>query len=162
MLVSKYFEADINLLGFKIPHVGLLVVKDPNTLFEPQYNTQLVGVVGCNLIWLGCEEFGKVHGFEAFKTFHCPDNVHPLVFAQMCPFYHQGKLTSQIQSSSQSNSQSIINVNTSGISSEAKKQDLSLGLAIVLGQVWVGSTHEAICIPANSMKVLNGKTSKIT
>ena len=32
----------------------------------------------------------------------------------------------------------------------------------MLGQVWVGNTHEAICIPANSMKVLKGKTSKIT
>ena len=43
MLVLKYFEADVNLLGFKIPHVGFLVVKDPNTLFEPQHNTQLLG-----------------------------------------------------------------------------------------------------------------------
>ena len=31
-----------------------------------------------------------------------------------------------------------------------------------LGQVWVGSIHEAICIPANSAKVLQGKTEKIT
>ena len=32
----------------------------------------------------------------------------------------------------------------------------------MLGQVWVGNTHQAICILANSMKVLKGKTSKIT
>ena len=51
MPVLKYFEADINLLGFKIPP----------------------GVVRCDLIWLGCEEFRKVHGFEAFETFHCPE-----------------------------------------------------------------------------------------
>ena len=48
--VSKYFEADVTLLGFQIPQVGFLVVKDPNALLEPQYSTQLPGVIGCNLI----------------------------------------------------------------------------------------------------------------
>ena len=69
MPVSKYFEADVTLLGFTIPHVGFLVVKDPNTLLEPQHSTQLPGVIGCNLIHLGCEEFGRVYGFEAFEEF---------------------------------------------------------------------------------------------
>ena len=47
MPVSKYFEADVMLLGFKVPNVGFLVVKDPNTLLEPQHNTQLIG---CNRV----------------------------------------------------------------------------------------------------------------
>ena len=67
MPVSKYFEADITLLGFRIPWVGFLVVKDPNVLLEPQYSTQLPGVIGCNLIQLGCEEFGRSYGFDAFE-----------------------------------------------------------------------------------------------
>ena len=91
MPVSKYFEADVMLLGFKVPNVGFLVVKDPNTLLEPQHNTQLLGVIGCNLIQLGCEEFGRVHGLEALRKFNCPESVHPMIFAQMCSFYHQGK-----------------------------------------------------------------------
>ena len=69
------------------------------------------------------------------------------------------------QSNNQSNNQfsnSTTNVNTLGITSKAKKEDLSPGLETVLSQVWVGNTHEAICILANSMKVLKGKTSKIT
>ena len=45
MLVSKYFEADVNLLGFRILCIGFLLVKDPNTLLEPQHNTQLLGLV---------------------------------------------------------------------------------------------------------------------
>ena len=53
-------------------------------------------------------------------------------------------------------------MNTLRISSEGEKKNPSSGLKAVLGQVWVGSTHEAICIPANSMKVLQGKTNKIT
>ena len=92
MPVSKYFEADVMIPGFRVPSVGVLVVKDPNTVLEPQYSTQTPGVIGCNLIWLGCKEFGKVFGFEAFETFMCPKEVHPLIFAQMCTLYHQGKV----------------------------------------------------------------------
>ena len=91
MPVLKYFEADVTILGFCVPSVGFLVIKDLNTVLEPQYSTQSPGVIGCNLIWLGCEEFRKVFGFEAFETFTCPKEVHPLIFAQMCTLYHQGK-----------------------------------------------------------------------
>ena len=97
MPVSKYFEANITLLGFRIPWVGFLVVKDPNVLLEPQYSTQLPGVTRCNLIWLGCEEFGRSYGFEAFEEFRSPDNVHPVVFAQLCSHYHQNKLLDKPQ-----------------------------------------------------------------
>ena len=31
----------------------------------------------------------------------------------------------------------------------------------MLGQVWVGEYHQAICIPANSAKIPTGKTNKI-
>ena len=113
MPVSKYFEADITLLGFIIPHVGFLVVKDPNTLLEPQHSTQLPGVIRCNLICLGCEEFGRVYGFKAFEEFHCPSNIHLVVFSQMCSFYHQDKLSesTQTQAASQTTS-GLININT--------------------------------------------------
>ena len=160
-VVSKYLEADITILGFQIPHVGFLVVKDPDTLLESQHTTQLLGVIGCNLVWLGCEEFRMVYGFDAFEKFHCPSNVHPLVFTQMCSHYHQGKL--QVQTGSASQIQvSSINVSSSEISSEAKEKDLSPGLEMTLGQIWVGNTHQPMCILANSVKVVQGKTSKIT
>ena len=161
MPVSKYFEADVTLLGFTIPHVGFLVVKDPNTLLEPQHSTQLPGVIGCNLICLGCEEFGKVYGFEAFKEFHCPPNLHPVVFAQMCSFYHQGKLSEQPQTLSANQIHlGQININTSEISFEVRNQDLSQ--ESVLSQVWVGNPQQAICILADSMKVVQGRTNRIT
>ena len=88
MPVSKYFEVDIDLLGFPVSQVGFLVVKDPNTLLEPQHSTQLLSVIGCNLIWLGCEEFGRIYGFEPFKTFQCPNGIHPIVFTQFCSYFH--------------------------------------------------------------------------
>ena len=152
MPVSKYFEADVTNLGFCILSVGFSVVRDPNTVLEPQHSTQSPGVVRCNLIWLGCEEFEKVFRFEAFDKSECLDEVHPLVFSQMCTLYHQGKAQAQSVSftsnSLQSNSisGSSIPITTSEINVEIKGKDLSLGSETVLGQVWVGSPYKAICI----------------
>ena len=157
MPVSRYFEADVNLLGFRVPKVGFLVVKDPNTLLEPQHSTQLPGVIGCNLIHLGCEEFGKLHGFECFENFQCPSSVHPVVFSQFCTFFHQERLKDQAESESQD----ATNVSSSGISSEGKKKDLTKESVMTLGQVWVGESHQLLCIPTNSAKVVTGKTDKI-
>ena len=158
MLVSRYFKADINLLGFRVPKVGFLVVKDPNTLLEPQHATRLPGVIGCNLIHLGCKEFGKLHGFECFKNFQCPSSVHPVVFSQFCTFFHQERLKAQAKPEGQD----AMNVSSSGISSEDKKKDPIKELVATLGQVWVGEAHQPLCIPANSAKVVIGKTDKIT
>ena len=160
MPVSKYFEADVSVLGFRIPRVGFLVVKDPNVLLEPQHNTQLLGVIGCNLIRLGCEEFVRSFGCEAFEEFCCPESVHPVVFSQLCSHYHQSKL---LDGPSTSVDSSNINVSTSGISScQADNKVPSSGSDNILGQVWVGIDNKPICIPANSVKVVQGKTNKIT
>ena len=135
------------------------MVKDPNALLEPQHSTQLPGVIVCNLIWLGCEEFRRSYGFDAFEGFHCPEGVHPVVFAQLCSHYHQSKLLDSPSTQVSSNSVQVSSSETS--SSEAKKNP-NAGLDNILGQVWVGITHEPICIPTHSVKVVKGKTDKIT
>ena len=165
MPVSRYFEADVSILGFRIPSVGFLVVKEPNTVLESHYSTHTPRVIGCNLIQLGYEEFGKVFGFEAFETFTCPKEVHPLIFAQMCTLYHQGKDQAQPEihtSNSLSNNDQQtdeIHVTNSNINFQSTPEDLS-PLDATLGQVWVGSPHQVICIPANSVKVVQGRTSR--
>ena len=58
MPVSKYFEADVKLLGFLVPHIGFLVIKDPNTLLKLQHSTQLLGVIRCNIIVLAAKSLG--------------------------------------------------------------------------------------------------------
>ena len=166
MLVTKYFEADVSILGFQIPSVGFLVVKDPSTVLESQYSARTPGVIGCNLIWLRYEEFGKVFGFEAFETFRCPKEVHPLIFAQMCTLYHQSKdqnlqpvthTSNSIQHDDQQTNE--IQVTTSNINCNSIPEDLS-SLDATLRQVWIGDPRKVICIPANSVKVVEGKTSK--
>ena len=118
MPISRYLEADINLLGFRVPKVGFLVVKDPNTLLEPQHTTQLPGVIGCNLIHLGCEEFGRQYGFKCFKNFQCLLSVHPVVFSQFSAFFHQERLKAQTESEGQDTP----SISSLGISSEDKKR----------------------------------------
>ena len=99
-----------------------------------------------------------MYGFDAFEEFRCPDNVHPVVFAQLCSHYHQSKLLDSPQT--QVSSSSIKSSTSETSSSEAKKIP-NISLDNILGQVWVDITHEPICIPANSVKVIQGKTHKI-
>ena len=75
--------------------------------------------------------------------------IHP-VFAQLCSFYHQEKLCAQTEAASKGQ----YNVSSLGVSSEAKKKTLV--------QVWVSDSNQPICTPANSAKVVSGKTNKIT
>ena len=101
-----------------------------------------------------------MYGFDAFEEFCCLEGVHPVVFAQLCSHYHQRKL---LDSSSTPVSSDSINVSSSGITfSEAKKKVPDSSSDNILGQVWVGINNNPICIPANSVKVIEGKTNKIT
>ena len=42
------------------------------------------------------------------------------------------------------------------------KKNPTKELVTTLGQVWVGESHQPLCIPANSAKIVTGKTDKIT
>ena len=95
----------------------------------------------------------------------CPKEVHPLIFAQMCTLYHQGRVQVQSDSHTSNNSQSnsqqsnSVHVMTSQVNFHSTQEDLS-PLDAILSQVWIGSLYRNICIPANSVKVIQGKTSK--
>ena len=105
-----------------------------------------------------------MYGPKAFEIFSCPSSMHPLVFAQMCSFYHQGKLQDQISSIQTQSlaSNSTIAMNTSEVNTEVTQKAPKVDSGNALGQVWVGNPHKAICIPTNSMKVLQGQTSRVT
>ena len=49
-----------------------------------------------------------------------------------------------------------------GLVWKVKKKDPIKESVTTLGQVWVGESHQPLCIPANSAKVVTGKTNKIT
>ena len=101
-----------------------------------------------------------MYGFDAFEEFCHPEGVHPVAFVHLCSHYHQSKL---LDSPFKQVSSSSVQVSSSETSySEAKKKVPNAGSDNILGQVWVGITHEPICIPANSVKVIQGKTDKIT
>ena len=49
-----------------------------------------------------------------------------------------------------------------GLVQKVKKEILLRNWLPTLGQVWVGESHQPLCIPANSAKIVTGKTDKIT
>ena len=127
------------------------MVRDPNKLPEPQHSTQLPGIIGCNPIQLGCEEFGRIYGFELLENFQCP-----LVtsipwfshsFAHTISSSNFGIKLSLHLSMGNTNQ---VSVSTLGVSSEVKDGDLNSEVNAVLGLVWVGDSQQLICIPADS------------
>ena len=83
-----------------------------------------------------------------------------MVFSQLCSHYHQSKLLDGPCTSINNNT---INVSPSGIRSCGTENTVpSSGSDNILGQVWVGIDNNPICIPANSVRVVQGKTNKIT
>ena len=58
MPVSKYFEADVILLGFRIPWVRFLVLKDSNVLLEPSTALNYQGSLGVTCSGLGARSLG--------------------------------------------------------------------------------------------------------
>ena len=89
------------------------------------------------------------------------------MFSQLCTFYHQGKLQGN------STNTDTTNIKTESVQVDSSYSSISQNLETetnleqeskadnVLGQVWVGEYHQAICIQANSAKILTGKTNKI-
>ena len=87
--LSKYFEMDVEIRGFKIPQVGFLVKKDNAPLVDSKgKKSKLPAIAGCNLIRLGMEEFIRVHGFEPLNLFECPAGFDPLLFSTFCVYYY--------------------------------------------------------------------------
>ena len=138
-----------------------MVVRAPNKLLEPQHSTQLLGVIGCNLIRLGCEEFGRIHGFDSLKKFQCLSNIHPVIFTQFCSYYHQQKLQGQTEALSANRNTSQVHVRTSGVNSEVGDGDSDSEVNAVLGQVYVGDSQQPICIPANSAHIVSWKSDHV-
>ena len=66
-----------------------------------------------------------------------------------------------IESLSANSNTSQVNVRTSGVSSEVKDGDLNSEVNVLLGQVWVSDLQQPICIPANSARIVSGKSDGV-
>ena len=86
--ITKFVELDLNFMGLILPKVGILVTRDPNQLLDPKHQMRLPGVVGWNLVHLAFKEFIKLYGTAVFDSFDCPSGVSPLLFSQLCVYYH--------------------------------------------------------------------------
>ena len=87
--LSKYFEMDVEICGFKIPQVGFFVKKDNAPLLDlKRKSSKLPATAGCNLIHLGMEEFIRQYGHVPFELFECPKDFDPLLFSMFCVYFY--------------------------------------------------------------------------
>ena len=169
--MSRYFELDVELLDFKVPKVGFLVIKDPSSFLSPDRPTSLPCVISSNLIQLGLEEFVRQHSINAIQTFTKPADVHPLVFAQFCVYYYvelEKLKTSEANPSNVSEvgvgaglSHPAANFMTPQNFANLKKKSKDTYLEGFMDTVTVGDKHKPLCIPANSGITVQSHTSKL-
>ena len=82
---TRSFEMDVAFLGFKVPKVGFLIVKDPSDLLETKKKTKLPGIIRWSLIKLVYQEFVKKHPIEVFSSFQCPQKCRSIaVLTAVC------------------------------------------------------------------------------
>ena len=86
--VKMYPELDINFLGLKVLHVGILIIKDLFQVLDKKHQSKLPGIVGWNLIWLSYYVFVEKYGTSGFDMFVYPEGVNPLLFSQLCVYHH--------------------------------------------------------------------------
>ena len=87
--LSKYFEMDVEIRGFKIPQVGFLVKKDNAPLLDSKgKSSRLPAIAGCNLIRLGMEAFIRQYSHAPFELFECPKDFDPLLFSTFCVYFY--------------------------------------------------------------------------
>ena len=86
--IKMYTELDLTFLGLKVPKVGILIAEEPNQVLDKKHQTRLPGIIGWNLIWLSYDVFVQKYWTTGFDSFICPEGVNPLLFSQLCVFYH--------------------------------------------------------------------------
>ena len=86
--LSRYVGLDVEFLGLHVPRVGFLITQNPNKVLYPDHRTRLARIVGWNLVKLAYQEFLKKYNINVFEDFECLDRVNPLLFSQLCIYYH--------------------------------------------------------------------------
>ena len=152
---SMYVELDLDFLGIVVPKVGVLITEEPNELLETCHKTKLPGVVGWNLIKLAYEVFVKNYGVLCLENFDCPTGVSPLLFSQLCVYYHCKAGGLQVDS---------VTLNSNGQQQLPKKktQNFTINKDGLLGKVLVGNATQPICVPGNSALTILGRLGKNT
>ena len=170
--LSKYFEMDVEIHGFKIPQVGFLVKKDNAPLLDSKgKSSRLPAIAGSNLIRLGMEEFIRQYSQAPFELFECPKDFDPLLFSTFCVYFYtehekeqnvpqEEKLHVGVNSAGVGDANSTSNKKAAGGTSTSKKKakrKCEGYLEGYAGMVTVGDKHQPLCIPANSSKNVMGR-----
>ena len=174
--LSKYFEMDVEIRGFKIPQVGFLVKKDNAPLLDSKgKSSRLPAIAGCNLIRLGMEEFIRQYSHAPFELFECPKDFDPLLFSTFCVYFYterekeqnvpqEEKLHVGVNSAGVGDANGNSDKRAAGGTSTSKKKakrKCEGYLEGYAGMVTVGDKHQPLCIPANSSKNVMGRAKGV-
>ena len=66
----------------------MLVIEDPSQVLDKKHQSKLPGIVGWNLVWLSYNVFVEKYGTSEFSSITCLEGVNPLLFSQLCVYYH--------------------------------------------------------------------------
>ena len=86
--IKMYTELDITLLGLKVSNIDMLIMEDPKQVLDRKHQTKLPAIVGWNLIQLSYNAVVTKYGTSRFGAFKCQEGVNPLLFSQLCIYYH--------------------------------------------------------------------------
>ena len=111
-------------------------------------------MVGWNLIKLAYEVFVKNYGVLCLENFDCPTGVSPLLFSQLCVYYHckAGGLQSDSVTLNINRQQQL----------PKKAKNFTINKDALLGKVLVGNTTQPIHVPGNSALTIPGRLGKNT
>ena len=57
-------------------------------MLDKKHQSKLPGIVGWNLVQLTYDAFIEKYGTLGFSSFTCLEGVSPLLFSQLCGYYH--------------------------------------------------------------------------
>ena len=153
--VSMYVELDLDFLALLCQKWGFLSPKSPMNFWRHAIKLKLPGMVGWNLIKLAYEVFVKNYGVLCLENFDCPTGVSPLLFSQLCVYYHCK--AGGLQSDSVT-----LNINGQQQLPKRKAQNFTINEDGLLGMVLVGNATQPICMPGNSALTILGRLGKNT
>ena len=90
--IKMHTKFDVNFLGLKVPNVGFLILKEPNSVLDRKHHTKLPGIIGRHLILLAYQVLLENYGEEISNSFECPEGINPLLFSQL---YHYAEISKE-------------------------------------------------------------------
>ena len=158
--LSRFVELDVEFLGLHVPMVRFLITQNPNKVLDPDHRTRLPRIVGWKFVKLAYQEFLKKYNIDVFQDFECPDEVNPLLFAQLFIYYYSDvvpAVVNKIQDKKGLIYTKEITKNKKGNVINKKCQNFVSEEDEPAGTITIGSNNQPICVPGHATVTVPSK-----